>query len=65
MVKSKKIIEVISFKNTIKDGRIIESCLTKMNSFLKTIDADDYISHTIDRTGTAVSILLTYKKTIK
>lgn len=65
MVRNKKIVEVKQFKNTVKDGKIIESCLTKMNSFLETIDADDYISHMIDRTGTTVSIVLTYKKIVK
>lgn len=67
MDKSKKIVQVISFKNEIKNGIITKHSITKMNEFLATIDADDFISYEIDRdrNETPIKVRLTYKKTVE
>lgn len=64
MLRTKKIVEIVAFSNTVKDSKVIIYATTKLNDFLKTISADDYISHEVDRSSSSPTIRLTYKKTI-
>ena len=64
MYRPKKVITVITFRNSTSNGYVSEYCQDKLNKFLKTIEMEDYISHEIDRTGD-VCIRLTYKKIVE
>lgn len=65
MDKRKKIVEVISFTNDTKGNYVTKYAMVKMNEFLSTIDAEDYISYEVDRNSSQVTVRLTYKKIVE
>lgn len=64
MKKIEKIVQVKSFFNTVENNEVTKYAMDKFNDFLKTIKAEDYISHAIMKENKPY-VQLTYRKVIK